>query len=78
MAIDLEKVIQAIGGGAAGSWSLNNYGPRIAKGNFDPGFFIEHFIIEEICSVSRVFYQLDFYPPPIGKNNCRKSLSRKM
>jgi 3-hydroxyisobutyrate dehydrogenase len=26
------------------SWSLNNYGPRIAKGDFDPGFFIKHFV----------------------------------
>ncbi len=30
--------------GAAGSWSLSNYGPRIIAGNFDPGFFVEHFI----------------------------------
>lgn len=42
--LDLEKVIEVIGKGAAGSWSLNNYGPRIAKGNFDPGFFIKHFV----------------------------------
>jgi len=42
--IDLEEVIQAIGGGAAGSWSLNNYGPRIARRNFDPGFFVKHFV----------------------------------
>ena len=30
--------------GAAGSWSLANLGPRIIAGNFDPGFFVEHFI----------------------------------
>ena len=30
--------------GAAGSWSLNNLGPRIINNNFDPGFFVEHFI----------------------------------
>ncbi|MFN0021946.1 MAG: NAD-binding protein, partial [Pirellulaceae bacterium] len=29
---------------AAGSWSLSNLGPRIIAGNFDPGFFVEHFI----------------------------------
>jgi len=42
--LDLTKVLEAVGGGAAGSWSLNNLGPRILKGNFDPGFFVEHFI----------------------------------
>ena len=42
--LDLEEVIAAIGSGAAGSWTINNLGPRIVKRNFDPGFFIEHFI----------------------------------
>ncbi len=42
--LDLLQVIELIGKGAAGSWSLNNYGPRIARGNFDPGFFIKHFV----------------------------------
>ncbi|MFW9820941.1 MAG: NAD(P)-dependent oxidoreductase, partial [Candidatus Thorarchaeota archaeon] len=41
---DLNDVIQVIGKGAAGCWSINNLGPRIAKGNFDPGFFIKHFV----------------------------------
>jgi len=42
--VDLEEMIAVVGKGAAASWSLNNYGPRIAKGNFDPGFFIKHFV----------------------------------
>ena len=33
-----------IGSGAAGSWSINNLGPRIVKGDFDPGFYIKHFV----------------------------------
>jgi 3-hydroxyisobutyrate dehydrogenase len=41
---DLDEVINVIGKGAAGCWSINNLGPRIAKGNFDPGFFIKHFV----------------------------------
>jgi 3-hydroxyisobutyrate dehydrogenase len=41
---DLNEVIQVIGKGAAGCWSINNLGPRIAKGNFEPGFFIKHFV----------------------------------
>jgi len=42
--LDVEKVLQTVGGGAAGSWSLNNLGPRILKGDYEPGFFVEHFI----------------------------------
>jgi 3-hydroxyisobutyrate dehydrogenase len=42
--LDLNTVLQSITLGAAGSWSLSNLGPRIINGNFDPGFFVEHFI----------------------------------
>ena len=42
--LDLETVMESIASGAAGSWSLSNLGPRIIDGNFDPGFFVEHFI----------------------------------
>jgi 3-hydroxyisobutyrate dehydrogenase len=42
--LDLNTVLQSVASGAAGSWSLSNLGPRIIAGNFDPGFFVEHFI----------------------------------
>jgi 3-hydroxyisobutyrate dehydrogenase len=42
--LNLEKVLESVASGAAGSWSLSNYGPRMMAGNFDPGFFVEHFI----------------------------------
>ncbi len=42
--LDLPTVLRSVGPGAAGSWSLNNLGPRIIAGNFDPGFFVEHFL----------------------------------
>ncbi len=42
--LDLNKVLQSVGSGAAGSWSLNNLGPRMIAGNFEPGFFVEHFL----------------------------------
>jgi 3-hydroxyisobutyrate dehydrogenase len=42
--LDLDVVMQSVAPGAAGSWSLSNLGPRIIKNNFDPGFFVEHFI----------------------------------
>ena len=42
--LDLATVLQSVGSGAAGSWSLNNLGPRMIAGNFDPGFYVEHFL----------------------------------
>jgi 3-hydroxyisobutyrate dehydrogenase len=42
--LDLERMLLSIRGGAAGCWTLDNLAPRIVKGNFDPGFFVEHFI----------------------------------
>jgi 3-hydroxyisobutyrate dehydrogenase len=42
--LDVERALDTIKGGAAGSWSLSNYGPRIVSGDFAPGFRIEHFI----------------------------------
>ncbi|NLF09155.1 MAG: NAD(P)-dependent oxidoreductase [Pirellulaceae bacterium] len=42
--LDLETVLRSVGGGAAGSWSLANLGPRIIAGDFAPGFFVEHFV----------------------------------
>jgi len=42
--LNLEAVMQSVSSGAAGSWSLSNYGPRMMANNFDPGFFVEHFI----------------------------------
>jgi 3-hydroxyisobutyrate dehydrogenase len=42
--LDLTTVLQSVGSGAAGSWSLNTLGPRMIAGNFDPGFYVEHFL----------------------------------
>jgi 3-hydroxyisobutyrate dehydrogenase len=42
--LDLNTVLQSVASGAAGSWSLANLGPRIIGNNFDPGFFVEHFV----------------------------------
>lgn len=42
--LDQQSVIDIIGKGAAGSWLINNVGPRITKGDFEPGFYVEHFI----------------------------------
>ncbi len=42
--LDPKKVLTSITSGAAGSWSLSNLAPRMIEGNFEPGFYIKHFI----------------------------------
>jgi len=42
--LDEEAVIGVIGKGAASSWLINNLGPKIVRGDYDPGFYVEHFI----------------------------------
>jgi 3-hydroxyisobutyrate dehydrogenase len=39
-----ESVLKSITTGAAGSWSLSNLAPRMLNSNFEPGFYIKHFI----------------------------------
>ena len=39
---DLEAVVEAISGGAAGCWTLDNRAPRMIRGNFEPGFFASY------------------------------------
>ncbi|MBN1893989.1 NAD(P)-dependent oxidoreductase [bacterium] len=39
-----EAVIDIIGKGAAGSWAINTLGRRITASNYEPGFFIKHFV----------------------------------
>lgn len=42
--LDPKTVLKSISSGAAGSWSLSNLAPRIIDGDFEPGFYIKHFI----------------------------------
>jgi 3-hydroxyisobutyrate dehydrogenase len=42
--LDLETMLQSISGGAAACWALNNIAPRILKNDFEPGFFVDHFV----------------------------------
>lgn len=42
--LDLERVLESVASGAAGSWSLSNYAPRMLSGNFEPGFYVEHIL----------------------------------
>jgi len=39
--LDLEKTLEAVKGGAAGSWMLANRGPQMIEGDWRPGFTID-------------------------------------
>lgn len=42
--LDVKKFLEAISTGAAGSKSIDLYGDRILKRDFDPGFYVNHFV----------------------------------
>ncbi len=42
--LNLNHVLTSIGSGAAACWTLDNLAPKILRRNFDPGFFVEHFV----------------------------------
>jgi 3-hydroxyisobutyrate dehydrogenase len=42
--LDIETVLKSVSVGAAGSKSLDIYGARLLARNFEPGFYVEHFI----------------------------------
>ena len=42
--LDTQKMFDSISAGAAGSWQLTNNGAHMLKDEFDPGFYIKHFI----------------------------------
>lgn len=39
-----DVVLQSIGSGAAASWSLNNLQPRVINNDYEPGFYVSHFL----------------------------------
>lgn len=42
--LDPNIVLQSIASGAAGSWTLSNLAPRMLAGDFEPGFYVKHFL----------------------------------
>jgi 3-hydroxyisobutyrate dehydrogenase len=42
--LDVGRALDTIKSGAAGSWSLSNYAPRLLDGDLEPGFKVDHFV----------------------------------
>jgi 3-hydroxyisobutyrate dehydrogenase len=49
--LDVEKMIQVVGAGAGGSWQISNLGPRIAKGDLNPGFLVD-LVLKDLAIVA--------------------------
>jgi len=42
--LDPQKMLESVGGGAAGSWTIQHLAPRVLRGDFEPGFLVEHLV----------------------------------
>ncbi len=42
--LNLNTMLSSVGKGAAASWMLDNLAPKTIKRDFEPGFYVEHFI----------------------------------
>jgi len=42
--LDPTRVLESITPGAAGSWALSNLMPRALRGDFEPGFSVQHLL----------------------------------
>jgi len=56
--LDLERMIEVVSGGAAGSWQLANLGPKIAAGDLDPGFMID-LVLKDLAIVANAAERLE-------------------
>ncbi len=81
--LDLSTMIDTLQGGAAGSWALANYAPRLLRGDFQPGFSAAHMLkdlkialsevqeplaLQATESVKRAFEQLVTQHPDVGNH----------
>ncbi|WP_153731958.1 NAD(P)-dependent oxidoreductase [Sporosarcina obsidiansis] len=42
--LDPDTMLQSVASGAASSWNLSTLGPRIIKEDYEPGFYVKHFV----------------------------------
>ena len=52
--LDLSVMLDTLQGGAAGSWALANYAPRLLRGDFQPGFSAAHMLKDLKIALSEV------------------------
>jgi len=65
-----ETVLDSIEAGAAGSWALTNLAPRMINGDFEPGFYVKHFIKDMKIALDS--------SADIGLNACGLKLAKEL
>jgi 3-hydroxyisobutyrate dehydrogenase len=70
--LDLDKMVAVLSGGAAGSWQIANLGPKIAKGDHDPGFMVDLVLkdLNIVASTAREL-KLPLNGTPVAENAFR-------
>lgn len=72
--LDLNRVLQTVGAGSAANWSLTNYGPRILKEDYTPGFFAKHFLKDLGIAVDEAEKMRLFLPATIQARKLYETL----
>jgi len=52
--LDIAKVLSSVSAGSGGSWSLTNLAPRMVRGDFAPGFYVDHFVKDMAIALEQV------------------------
>ena len=60
--LDLRVVLDILSSGAAGSWAMTNYAPRILTGDLRPGFSAEH-MLKDLRIVEKLISDRDLELP---------------
>lgn len=77
--LDMETVLSVVSTGAAGSSCLTNLGPRVLKGDFEPGFIIEHFVKDMGIALKEAdAMDLDLPALSLGKQRYDKTIEEGM
>lgn len=63
--LDPSRVLESISTGAASSWSLSNLAPRMINEDYEPGFFVKHFIKDMIIALESA-KEMDFDTPGLA------------
>lgn len=66
--LTMDKVLQSITTGAAGSWGLTNLAPRMIKGDYEAGFYIKH-IVKDMGIALRECAQMNITLPGLALAN---------
>jgi 3-hydroxyisobutyrate dehydrogenase len=91
--ISAELALDILQGGAAGSWALSHYAPRVLRGDLKPGFRAEHMLkdlriaLEDVvgrCELpgaevaARLFEQLVISETDVGNHALMKVYGREI